>query len=123
VKRISEIERLLRDMVRDEVRAAFAERGDPAAREYSSAGPLPAGTSRRVFAREARAMIAVGASGVRREGRGLRDRLYIVAAVAWHRWRTSARTIQRHDEPTDSDLAAAALKGAGLHLRAVRGSR
>jgi hypothetical protein len=100
----------------------LAARGqlDPA-REYVSVGPRPPGTSRRAFNATARAMLGAGVAGVRREGRGRRDRAYFVTVNAWHAWRTSARTEKRTAESSDEDLATAALEGAGL--RVVHGGR
>jgi hypothetical protein len=121
VKHAAELDAVIRRIVREEMRAVLAVRGEPAGREYTSAGPLPPGTSRRVFNAQARAMLDAGTPGARREGRGRRDRVYFVEIESWHRWRTTARTEHRTAEPSDEDLATAALEGAGL--RVVRGGR
>lgn len=121
MRRAAELDAILRQIVREEVRAALALRGEAAGGEYASMGPLPHGTSLRVFNREARAMIARGIPGARREGRGLRDRCYFVDVDAWHAWRTTLRTERRAEGPSDAELAADALSGAGLRL--MRGGR
>ena len=121
MKHAAELDAILRQIVREEVRAALALRGEPVGQEYASTDPLPHGTSLRVFNREARAMIEAKVPGARREGRGLRDRCYFVEVDAWHAWRTTSRTERRALGPSDAELAADALTGAGL--RVLRGGR
>jgi hypothetical protein len=112
------LEDVVRAIVRDELARVLAERGERGAREYASRGGLlPPSTSARTLAREARAMLAAGIPGVRREGRGKRDRIYFVDADAWHRWRTSARSRAADSHaPSDGDLAEVALNNAGLRM-------
>ena len=114
---------LLEQLVDERVEARLAARGRDDV-EYSSRGPLPAGTSARAFRTTARAMLAAGVEGVRQEGRGRRDRLYVVRGAAWHAWRASSSRARVAPAPvavSDAELADAALRGAGL--RVVPGGR
>jgi hypothetical protein len=121
VKTAGPLDSLVRQIVREELRAMLAARGETTAREYTSRGPLPPATSARSFRREARAMLAAKGEGVRVEGTGPRDRVWFVAVEAWHRWRTVARTEGAPAESSDAELAGAALRGAGM--RVLRGGR
>jgi hypothetical protein len=113
---------LLELLVDERVELRLRARGRAEPREYCSRGPLPAGTSARVFRAGAVAMLKANEPGVRREGRARRDRVYFVDVDVWHRWRTASRAVVRHEvAQDDEELAAAALEGAGL--RVVRGGR
>lgn len=100
----------VRRIVREEL--AGAGRGT----EYSSVGQLPHGVSRRTFREHAARMLGEGIAGVRREGRGRRDCIYVVSCAAWHGWRTSARTTPKAAGPSDQEIVDASLRGAGLRL-------
>lgn len=109
----TELRRLVREVVREELGAVGAG-------EYSSVAP-PTGVSRRAFREGAARMLAAGVAGVRREGRGRRDAVWIVDRQAWHRWRTTTRAETKAAGPSDEDLAERALGRAGLRL--VGGAR
>ena len=108
--------------VDDKIDERLAARGqlDPST-EYSSRKPLPPKVSARAFRNGARSMLKAGVPGVRCEGKGTRDRVYLVRVQAWHAWRTTSRVERRAEGTSDAELAADALTGAGL--RVVRGGR